>query len=199
MSAATDRLWTLIEERTRAGAGAAAIDRAIWDEFGGEWAVLFTDLVGFSRQVARFGIIHFLQIIHEQQQLLRPLLERHGGLLVKSEGDSLFVLFRQARDAVGCAVAMQRACQAWSATREPEDKVILCVGIGYGRLLKIGDEDIYGQEVNIASKLGEDTAKGEEILVSSAARDACGDLPGLDWEEMLTDFPGAEHCWRLHY
>jgi class 3 adenylate cyclase len=195
MSAATDRLWTMIDERARDGGDAAAVDRAIWDEFGGEWAVLFTDLVGFSRQVSRFGIIHFLQVIHEQQKLLRPLLERDGGLFVKSEGDSLFALFRQARDAVQCAVAMQQACQAWSATRAPEDKVILCVG----RLLKIGDDDIYGQEVNIASKLGEDTAKGDEILVSSAARDACGEVPGLGWEEMLTDFPGAEHCFRLRY
>ena len=42
------------------------LDRRIWDLFGEDWAILWTDLTGFSRNVATFGITHFLQIIHEQ-------------------------------------------------------------------------------------------------------------------------------------
>lgn len=55
------RLWRLIEERTRPGADTQALDKRIWDLFGETWAVMFTDLSIFSRQVANFGIIHFLQ------------------------------------------------------------------------------------------------------------------------------------------
>ena len=193
------RLWKLIEERGLPGADTDAIDRRIWDLFGQEWAVVFTDLVGFSRQVARFGIIHFLQIILEQKRLLLPIVERHDGILIKLEADSLLILFRQASAAVICTIAMQRACQALNERRVPEEQVILCAGIGHGRLLKIGDVDVYGQEVNAASKLGEDTAKGNEILVTAAARAAAGDIPGLSWEEVRAEFPGAEICYRAVY
>ncbi len=193
------RLWKLIEERGLPGADTDAIDRRIWDLFGQEWAVVFTDLVGFSRQVARFGIIHFLQIILEQKRLLLPIIERHDGILIKLEADSLLILFRQASAAVTCTIAMQRACHALNERRVPEEQVILCAGIGHGRLLKIGDVDVYGQEVNAASKLGEDTAKGNEILATAAARAAAGDIPGLGWEEVRAEFPGAEICYRAVY
>ena len=193
------RLWKLIEERGLPGADTDAIDRRIWDLFGQEWAVVFTDLVGFSRQVARFGIIHFLQIILEQKRLLLPIVERHDGILIKLEADSLLILFRQASAAVICTVAMQRACQALNERRVPEEQVILCAGIGHGLLLKIGDVDVYGQEVNAASKLGEDTAKGDEILATAAARAAAGDIPGISWAEVRAEFPGAEVCYRAVY
>ena len=44
------------------------------------------------------------------------------------------------------------------------------MGIGYGRILNIADHDLFGDEVNLASKLGEDIAGMGEILLTSAAR-----------------------------
>ncbi len=58
------RLWRMIEERAQPGVDTAALDQRIWDLFGEEWAIMFTDLAGFSRQVEAFGILHFLQVIH---------------------------------------------------------------------------------------------------------------------------------------
>jgi class 3 adenylate cyclase len=193
------RLWKLVEERARAGADVAAIDRRIWDLFGEEWAIVFTDLSGFSRQVAEFGIIHFLQIILEQQRLLLPIVEQHDGILVKTEADSFLLLFKQAGAAVRCAVAMQKVCAGYNARRMPEEQVVLCVGVGFGRLLKIGDEDVFGHEVNLASKLGEDRAAGTEILVTRAARDAAGDVPGVGWEEAEVAHGGEQVCFRARY
>ena len=175
------RLWRLIEERTSAHADAATIDRRIWDLFGEDWAVLFTDLSGFSRRVAEFGIIHFLQIIHEQKRLLLPIVDRHDGILVKVEADSFLLLFRSAARAVSCAVEMQRATIAVNQRRRPEEQILLCAGIGYGRILRIGDSDVFGEEVNAASKLGEDTAKAGEILLTDGAREAAGELSGISY------------------
>src|SRR4051812_20608569 len=162
------RLWHLIEMRTRAGADTKDIDQRIWDLFGEDWAVMFTDLSGFSRRVAEFGIIHFLQIIHEQRKILLPIVERHDGLLIKEEGDSLLILFRRIERALDCAVTMQRACREVNERRRREDQILLCVGLGYGTILRIADQDAWGREVNSASKLGEDTAKASEILITAA-------------------------------
>ena len=193
------RLWKLVEQRAQKGADTAAIDQRIWDLFGEEWAVMFTDLAGFSRHVARFGIIHFLQIILEQKRLLLPVIEAHDGIVIKIEADSFLVLFKQPARAVACAIAMQQTCQAVSARRPAEEQLLLCCGIGFGKILKIGDDDVFGHEVNIASKLGEDIAKRDEILVTHACREAIGELAGASWEEVRTEHAGEDVCWRLSY
>jgi class 3 adenylate cyclase len=193
------RLWAMIAERTKPGADTAALDRRIWDLFGDEWAVMFTDLSGFSRQVAKFGIIHFLQVIYEQQKLLLPIVAEHDGILIKTEADSFLILFKRASVALRCGIAMQRACQQLNERRLPEEQVLLCLGIGFGRLLRIGDADVFGAEVNAASKLGEDTAKANEILVTDAARAGCGDVAGVSYEELDAPIPGSAKNWRVKY
>lgn len=193
------RLWKLIEERCQPGADVARIDARIWDLFGEEWAVMFTDLSGFSRRVAAFGIIHFLQVIFEQKRLLLPVAADHDGILIKVEADSLLIVFKRASSALRCAIAMQHACADYNRTRAAEDQVLLCVGVGFGRILRIGDIDVYGQEVNAASKLGEDTAKANEILVTAAARAAAGDVDGVRYEELGEPVPGSDSNFRVVY
>jgi len=192
-------LWKLVEQRTVSGSDTTAIDERIWSQFGEQWTIMFTDLAGFSRQVAKFGIIHFLQVIFEQKRLLLPLVEQHDGTLVKVEADSLLIGFENTALAVRCAVAMQHACRSFNTGRDPEEQLVLCVGLGHGRVLKIGDEDVFGHEVNLASKLGEDAAKPTEILATAACRAAAGDVAGVVWEEIQADFAGGQVCWRAAY
>jgi class 3 adenylate cyclase len=191
------RLWALIEERALSGADTGAIDQRIWDLFGEDWAVMFTDLSGFSRQVAAFGIIHFLQVIHEQKRLLLPIVHAHDGILIKIEADSFMILFKRARRALDCALAMQKACAQLNARRVAEEQVLLCVGIGAGRILRIGDADCYGAEVNAASKLGEDIAKAGEILVTGACRTQLGDTTSLAFDRVEVAVPGTELSFRV--
>ena len=162
--ASEERLEKLIEERLAPGADKATIDRRIWDLFGEEWCIMFTDLSGFSRNVARFGIIHFLQTIYESERFLVPVIESHDGILLKVEGDSFLVIFRNPSKALHAALEMQAACVEYNRSRPDEEKVLLCVGLGYGKMLRIGDADVFGREVNASSKLGEDVAKAGEIL-----------------------------------
>jgi adenylate cyclase len=193
------RLWALIEERCRPGANTEHIDQRIWDLFGTEWAIMFTDLSGFSRQVAAFGIIHFLQIIHEQKRLLLPIVQDHDGILIKVEADSFLIIFKRAVRALECAIAMQHACRDYNQSRPPETQVLLCVGIGFGQILRIGDDDVFGREVNAASKLGEDIARGGEILVTSAVREAAGDMSGITYTNLDLHVPGSEVNFEVHY
>jgi len=139
-SGSQERLDRLIQERLAPGADKARIDQRIWDLFGEDWCVMFTDLAGFSRRVEEFGIIHFLQIIHESERLLIPVIEDHEGILLKLEGDSLLVIFRKPKKALKCALGLQQLLATYNLDRLPEEQVLLCVGLGYGRVLRIGDE-----------------------------------------------------------
>jgi adenylate cyclase len=201
ITASEERLEQLIEARLAPGADQRAIDERIWNLFGEQWAVMFTDLSGFSRGVAEFGIIHFLQVIHEAQRILVPCIDRHDGILLKSDGDSLLVIFRTPRGALACSLAMQQASHDYNRTRPPAEQVLLCVGLGFGPVLRIGDRDVFGAEVNAAAKLGEDTAQAHEILVTGAVRDAvAGAEPaGVRFEPIDTAPPGAREAFRAVY
>ena len=198
-SASEDRLEKLISQRLVAGADKERIDKRIWDLFGEEWGVMFTDLSGFSRNVAKFGIIHFLQTIYESQRLLIPILENNDGILLKVEGDSYLVIFRNIAKAIQASIEMQQALVQYNATKSDEEKVLLCVGLGYGKMLRIGDDDVFGNEVNAASKLGEDIAKAGEILVTETVREQCTDIPAHVFEPITDVPPGAKKAFRLKY
>lgn len=198
-SAASDRLEQLIRERLLPDADTERIDRRIWSLFGEKWAVLYSDLCGFSRQVAEFGIIHFLQTIYESHRLLVPVIQHGNGILLKTEGDSLMVIYRHPDDALRSAIAMQRRCQRHSARKGAQDKVLLSIGIGYGDVLRIGEDDIFGAEVNAACKLGEDMAKENDILVTGQVANSITPPEGATLEPLDETIPGAEQAYRVRY
>ncbi|MBK8208447.1 MAG: adenylate/guanylate cyclase domain-containing protein [Planctomycetes bacterium] len=193
------RLNRLLSERAGKAADKDAIDAQIWELYGEEWAVMFTDLAGFSRHVAEFGIIHFLQVIYESFRVYIPIVEHHGGVLLKVEGDSMMVLFRKPQNAVKCALAMQLASRDYNKKRPDAEKLLLSIGLGWGRVLKFGDQDVYGHEVNIACKLGEDLGKHWSILCSHEFHEAVKDDPAYKFEAMSTTPAGAKQTWKLAY
>ena len=187
------RLTALLDARV-GSADRAGIDEEIWRSFGEEWCIMATDLSGFSRGVAEQGIIPFLQTIHESSRILIPVVERHGGRLLKMEGDSFLAIFSDPNDGVRAAIEMQRAVHRYNeAGRDP---VLLGVGLGYGRVLRVAEAEVYGNEVNSACILGETHAKGYDILVTQAVRDAVRDL---EFEEFPHVPPGARGAYRVVY
>lgn len=198
-SASEDRLEALIAERLLPEADKERIDQRIWDLFGEEWCVMFTDLSGFSRGVAQFGIIHFLQTIYESERLLIPIMEEHDGILLKTEGDSFLVIFRKAQKGIRAAITMQRRLKEHNQNRAAEEQVLLCVGLGFGRVLRIGDSDVFGAEVNAASKLGEDIAAAGDVLVTKAVRDMAAAMTDISFVLIEEVPPGTEAAFRLLY
>ena len=197
--ASQERLEKLLAERLTPGSNRAEVDARIWNLFGETWAVMFTDLSGFSRNVAEFGIVHFLQVIYESQRLFIPCVDRHDGILLKIEGDSMLIIFRTVANALQCAVDMQRAAKVYNVDKPQEEQILQCIGLGYGPMLRIGDQDVFGREVNAASKLGEDIAKAWEILITDSVQEAAGGLPGLQFEPIAEIPPGANSAARVIY
>ena len=197
--ASMDRLESLIEERLKPGADTKKIDSRIWDLFGEEWAIMFTDLSGFSRQVAEFGIVHFLQMIYESHRLLVPCIDDHDGILLKLEGDSMLVMFRSVEKALDCSLAIQKKLHAYNPAKLDTEKILLCVGLGFGPVLRIGDADVFGAEVNASSKLGEDTAGPWEILVTENVRKALMERKDVGFTHIDEIPPGAAGAYRVKY
>jgi adenylate cyclase len=164
-------LARLLDARNEHPESLAEIDAEIWQRFGRTRAVLVLDMCGFSRLTMRYGITHFLAMIRRLQTIVRPVIAAGGGHVVKTEADNVFATFDDVPQALATARAIQRALDT-ANTFLPEDwDLHAAIGIGYGPLILVGDHDLFGSEMNIASKLGEDVAGRGEILLSSAARE----------------------------
>ncbi len=191
------RLYDLIAQRLLPDANKIEIDQRIWDLFGEEWCVMMTDLAGFSRRVAEYGIIHFLQTIYESERLLLPVIEQHEGFLLKTDGDSFLVIFRKPQKALQCALVMQQTLIPYNEAKLEQERVHLCVGLGFGKILRVGNTEVFGAEVNAACKLGEDVAKQGETLVTGAFQQACKDFAGVAYQKLASAPAGADAAYKV--
>jgi class 3 adenylate cyclase len=142
------------------------------------------DMCGFSRLTVRHGITHFLAMIHRLHRTVGPLVARGGGQIVKTEADNVFAVFKDVRPALDSARTIQ-AQLAMSNRVLPEDwDLHVAIGIGYGELLVVGDHDIFGSEMNLASKLGEDVGGGGDVYLTEAAHTRLGKAAGFERREI---------------
>jgi adenylate cyclase len=162
---------------------------AVQQEFCVTLAVLVIDTCGFSRQTHALGIIPFLARQELLQRLIEPVVGRHGGRLLCTEADNFFAVFPEPGAAVGCAAETMGHLDAANEALPAADETQISIGIGYGSVLDVGDGHLYGDEMNLAFKLGEDLAAAHEVLLTAAAHAALGDG---DWrfEELSFDVAG---------
>jgi adenylate cyclase len=135
-------------------------------------AVLVVDTCGFSRTVQSQGIVHFLALLERMERLIRPCVEEANGRILRREADNLFAVFENADRALHAARDIHRDVRAANEALPKEEEVGVSIGIGHGDLLLVGTDDAWGDEMNLASKLGEDLAECGEILLTTAAREA---------------------------
>ena len=148
---------------------AEEIRQRIWDKFGTEGAVFISDMAGFSSTSRKVGVCHFLKMIHRTRQIVAPVIEANNGVLVKCDADNCYAFFSRADDAIRASFEVNAALYEANSNFSLSEQVKLSVGIDYGRVLLIGDVEFFGDPVNTASKLGEDLATRNEILVTHRA------------------------------
>jgi adenylate cyclase len=128
---------------------------------------MFTDTVGYTASTqADEG--RTLDLLRQQEELVRPLLAVHHGREIKSTGDGFLVEFDSALRATQCAVDIQRRIYERNAEGS-EPPIQIRVGIHLGDVVERGS-DILGDAVNIAARI-EPVAEPGGICVSSAVRE----------------------------
>ncbi|NJO09594.1 MAG: adenylate/guanylate cyclase domain-containing protein [Leptolyngbyaceae cyanobacterium SL_1_1] len=151
----------LLEQRHLRPAEANIIDRQIQTIFGQTLAVIVLDASGFSLSAQQSGIISALAEIRRLQAIAVPVVEAAGGSVFKLEADNVYAHFPNAEAAVAAAQALIERLNA--------ENLHASIGLGYGEMLVVADTDVFGEELNLASKLGEDLAGRDEILITEAA------------------------------
>ena len=89
---------------------------------GGTLTLLFSDIEGSTLLLDRLGLA-YRDVLSTQRRILRRAIARHEGREMGTEGDSFFVVFRTAQDAVGAAVEAQQELAEAQERRLPLDPV----------------------------------------------------------------------------
>ena len=165
----TKRLAAYLERRARC-------DAARWPELDSRQArglfrrraIVFTDTANFTTRTFEHGILHFLMLFERFVPEVERGLKAVRGRLVKVEGDSLLLEYERLHDACRGVAAIETLLQRRNRGRPERDQLWFSYGVGWGDVLDLGD-DVFGLEVNLASKLGEDVARPGEALLTPAA------------------------------
>lgn len=172
----------------------------IWQDFGCERAVLVLDATGFTRITNSHGIIHYLGMIARLRNVVIPLFNVHGSLRSRAEADNVFAEFETTEQALDAAIAANQAVDELDLMLTETERFSLCIGIGFGRLLESGEDGVYGVEMNLASKLGEDTADAREILLTESAWQCLSEERRKGLDERVTGISGTaiRYYWMHH-
>jgi adenylate cyclase len=128
--------------------------------------VMAADVVGYSRMMERDenGTLNLLKA--RRKAVFQPTVDKHRGRVVKLMGDGALVEFASAVNAVACAIDLQGAMAAANADLPEDRRIVLRIGLDLGDVLVEGS-DLYGEGVNIASRL-ETLAEPGSVFLSQA-------------------------------
>ena len=144
-------------------------------------AVLFCDIVGFTRMAEHLPPEAVLTMLREFHEQMTAQIFACGGTIEKYIGDEIFAVFgvpdpgeHDAANALLCADRMLRALESWNEGRQARGESRLAIGIGlnYGPVVigDVGSEHglsftVIGDTVNTASRLQGLTRSLESPLV----------------------------------
>jgi adenylate cyclase len=126
-------------------------------------AIMFTDMVGYGALSQRDDKLA-QELLEEHRRLLREIFPQFNGTEIKTIGDAFLVEFQSALEAAQCAMAIQRALAKRNADAPAERQIQVRIGVHIGDVVHRGD-DVYGDGVNIASRI-ESLAAAGGICVS---------------------------------
>jgi adenylate cyclase len=146
------QVWQALSESRGRGRG----DRAL--------AIVFTDLVEFSKWAVEAGDESALELLREVGRAVEPAVEANEGEVVKWLGDGMMAVFE----------SPQRGLEAVLEARDHVERIEvdgyearMRAGMHFGRPRRLGG-DYLGVDVNVAARVAEE-ASGDEVLITDRA------------------------------
>ncbi len=130
-------------------------------------AIVSADVVGYSSlvEVDEVGTIAALR--NHRTELIDVEVDKHGGRIVKTMGDGFLIEFPSVVDAVNNAIAIQEGMSVRNLSMLENKRIVFRFGVNLGDVVVEGD-DIFGEGVNIASRLEQICDPGAVFLSRSA-------------------------------
>jgi len=128
-------------------------------------AIVFTDIADFTKISAR-DEQKALDLIQKQNDIIKPIVKKHNGEWLKEIGDGLLFSFDSSLEAVRCSIEIQK-------TLKTIDDLNIRIGIHQGDIF-VKDGDVFGDDVNIASRVEGFAPTGGISLSDKVHKDISG-------------------------
>ena len=167
----------------------------------GTVAILFSDIEGSTALNHELGDGGWVRLLAKHDAVVTRAIGRHGGHVVKSQGDGFMVAFPTAAAAVAAAAEVQRRI---TRARPGSRLAGVAVRIGVHRGSAVHrDGDLFGRNVAYAARVAAQ-AEGGEVLVSDTVLEALeadgADVPVLESREVdLKGIPGTQVVHALDW
>jgi class 3 adenylate cyclase len=135
---------------------------------------LFSDLKDSTGLYDRVGDLVAFDLVNEHFRLLQEIIASERGAIVKTVGDAVMATFETPDRAIAAAIRMREAMSDLGAERQHQS-LSLKLGIHEGSCLAVtlnGQQDYFGQTVNIASRVQGLAASRSIVVTESVVENA---------------------------
>lgn len=127
-------------------------------------AIMFTDIVGFSRMMER-DENKTLSVLKEHNRIIQNIVKECGGNVIKTIGDAFLIDFKNTVNSVKCGLKIQEELNKFNDGKAFDDKLYIRIGIHLGDIWFF-ENDALGDGINIASRL-QSLAEPGKLCISS--------------------------------
>jgi adenylate cyclase len=163
--------------------------------------LFFSDIEDSTALNHKIGDAAWLRVLAGHDAIVRGRVEKYRGQVVKTAGDSFMVAFRDAEAACRAALGIQKDLRRNRDPRLWLAPLKVRIGIHTGRVLA-RDGDYFGRNVAMAARVA-GCAEGEQVLASTAVRDALDDDAAVvlvEGDEVeLKGLPDRHVLWRVEW
>ena len=123
-------------------------------------AIVFIDIAGFTPRTSSQTREENLSMLKRFDGIVRPLVRSYTGRVVKTIGDAYLLTFRSPTDALLCSMAVHDRIVETDAQVKPQDRFAIRAAVNVGEV-RIEGGDVFGEAVNIASRIEGKAGAGE--------------------------------------
>ena len=150
--------------------------------------ILSIDMTGFTVSAMNMGELPSLLRILDAQKVCIPVLKDFSARLIRCFADDIVAIFDDPNNAINAAFEIHRRVELFRHSPQASNDPTQCsIGIGHGKVFAIGPDLSQGDEMNRASKLGEDIARANETLLTEKAFDALKARTDIHFELQVSD------------
>lgn len=123
-------------------------------------AIVFVDIAGFTSRTSAQTREENTRLLRRFDDLVRPLVRAYNGRVIKTMGDAFLLTFRSPTDALLCSMAVHDRIAESDADVDPAERFTVRSAVNVGEV-RIKGGDIFGEAVNIASRIEGKAGAGE--------------------------------------
>ena len=130
--------------------------------------IVFIDMQGYTKRSAS-QTIEEMKLFHDQMfKFVSDIVERRGGVMVKTMGDGFMVRFDSPTSAVQTGIEIQRKLEGRNAQMMNPDSIVrFRIGINTGEVGIDENGDLFGDPVNIAARI-QTFADTNDVFISES-------------------------------